>query len=346
MTMKGKKTNITLNDIAQALGVSKATVSLAINNDSRVAIETRRKIQGKAEELGYVYNRGAAGLSTGKSNTVGLAIHDITNPYFTEVCAECEASLSLNNKLAFLCNTNESLEHQERFIEALIEYRADGLILSPADGTDLHSLQPIFSRKLPTVMIARYVEGAKLDFVGNDGVLAFRMATEHLIKLGHTRIAMVGGGQNTTTSRNRFLGFLQTMEEHGLSVDPTLIIKCTTSPRGGEEAICQVLELKRTPTAVICFTDFVGLGVLSGLHRKGLMPGKDLAVISCDDIEEASRGYTQLSTVKIKKGEIGRKAAELLVRRINSPEAPKRHIHLKSELVIRKSCGAYLTEKG
>ena len=337
-----KKRNITLNDIAKAVGVSKATVSLAINNDPRVAEETRRNIQKMAGELGYVYNRGAAGLSTGMSHTVGLAVHDITNPFFTEVCAEAEARLSQNGKLAFLCNTNESLEHQSRFIDALIEHRADGLILSPADSTDAEALKPIFTTNLPTVLIARYVEGLKLDFVGNDGVLAFKMATEHLIKLGHTRIAMAGGGQQTTVSNNRKTGFIETMKEHGLEVDPAHFVKCPTTPKGGEEAVEHILGLKNPPTAILSFTDLVGLGVLSGLHRRGLTPGKDLAVVSCDDIEEADRGYTQLTTIKTKKGEIGRQAAELLIRRINTPDAAQRHIHLKSELVVRKSCGAYL----
>ncbi len=231
--MEEKRKNITLNDIAASLGVSKATVSLAINNDPRVAEKTRRKIVSKVEELGYVYNRGAAGLSTGKSHTVGLAVHDITNPYFTNLCSECESILSQNNKMAFLCNTRESLEHQERFIRALIEYRSDGLILSPADGTDLQSLAPIFKRNLPTVLIARFIEGSKLDFVGNDGELAFKKATSHLIKLGHARIAMVGGGQQTSVAKNRRAGFLKAMEEHGLDVDSSLVVNCSTTPKGG-----------------------------------------------------------------------------------------------------------------
>ena len=341
--MKYSQKNITLSDIAKSLGVSKATVSLAINNDSRVADKTRRKILAKIEELGYVYNRGAAGLSTGQSNTVGLAVHDITNPYFAEVCAECEAVLSQNNKLAFLCNTRESLDHQEEFIRALIEHRADGLIISPTNGTDLKSLEPIFSMKLPTVMIARYIEGAKLDFVGNDGVLAFRKMTEHLIKLGHTRIAMVGGGQKTTTAKNRRAGFFSAMKAHNISVDPSLIINCVTSPLGGEEALNYILTHRKPPTAIVSFTDLIAIGILSALHRKGLVPGKDMAVVSCDDIEEADRGYAQLTTMKTKKGEIGRKAAELLIRRINKPKSAIRHIHLESELVVRTSCGTNLT---
>ena len=342
--MKGRRKNITLNDVATALGVSKATVSLAINNDSRVADETRRKILAKIEELGYVYNRGAAGLSTGQSNTIGLAVHDITNPYFAEVCAECEAILSQNDKLAFLCNTRESLDHQARFIRTLIEYGADGLIMSVADGTDLAALQPVFARKLPTVLIARYVEGARLDFVGNDGVLAFRRVTEHLISLGHTRIAMVGGGQQTSVSANRRAGFYEAMASHGLAVDPSLVIHCETSPKGGELALEGLLAHSSPPTAVVAFTDLVAIGILSGMHRRGMQPGSDLAVVSCDDIEEADRGYVQLTTMRIRKGEIGRKAAELLVRRINEPDAPIRHIHLEAELVVRNSCGAKRAE--
>jgi LacI family transcriptional regulator len=340
--MEGKKQNVTLSDIAGILGISKATVSLAINNDPRVADGTRRKILNKAEELGYIYNRGAAGLSTGQSHTVGLAIHNLTNPYFAEACAECEAILSLNNKMAFLCNTNESLEHQTRFIKTLAEHRADGLILSPADGTSLQCLQPIFAMRLPTVLFARNIEGAKLDFVGNDGVLALKMATNHLISLGHKRIAMVGGNQQTSVARNRRAGFVEAMAEYGLPVGESQLIDCPISPRGGEETIAAILASRHPPTALVCFSDLIALGVISGLRRRGLTPGRDIAVVGCDDIEEADRGYVQLTTVKIRKREIGRKAAELLIRRINNPQAPLRHIHLKSELIIRKSCGSDL----
>ena len=337
--MPPKKKHITLYDIAASLGVSKATVSLAINNDSRVADETRRKILTKIDELGYVYNRGAAGLSTGQSNTVGLAVHDITNPYFAEVCSECEVILSQNNKLPFLCNTRESMDSQQQFIKVLIEHRADGLILSPVNATKLNAFEPIFSRKLPTVLIARYVEGAKLDYVGNDGVLAFKTVTEHLIKLGHTRIAWLGGGQDTSVSKNRYLGFVQAMDKHHLPINASRVLNCESSPKGGEGAADYILGLDKPPTGIVCFSDLVALGVLSCMHRRGIQPGKDIGVVSCDDIEEADRGYVQLTTMRIKKAEIGRKAAELLIRRINNPNAPIRHIHLESELIVRKSCG-------
>ena len=337
-----KKKSITLSDIAKLSGVSKATVSLVINNDSRVADKTRRKVLEIVESVGYIHNRGAASLSTGRTNTVGLGVHDLNNPYFTKVVSECEAVLSRNDRMAFLCNTDESLTHQAKFIHALKGHRADGLILSPVAGTDLASLAPILDGKLPTVLIARYIEGAKLDFVVNDGVPAMKKVTEHLIELGHTRIAMAGGGQKTSVSRNRRNGFLAAMEEHGLDVDDSLWIRCETSPEGGEEALEILLNSKNPPTAVVSFADLIGIGIISSLHRRGLEPGRDLAVVSCDDIEEASRGYVQLTTMETKKSEIGRMSAELLIRRINEPDAPLRHIHLQAELIIRKSCGYHL----
>ena len=340
--MTSRKRNITLSDIAESLGVSKATVSLAINNDSRVAAQTRRRVLAKIEELGYVYNRGAAGLSTGRSNTVGLAVHDITNPYFAEVCAECEAVLSQSNTMLFLCNIRESLHYQAQFIRTLIEHRADGLILSPVNATDQEALSPVFSNNLPTVLIARHIDGAALDFVGDNGVMSITRGTAHLIDLGHRHIAWFGGGQDTSVSRNRFAGFLQAMAAQGLEIRPDCVIHCESSTRGGEEAADYVLGLPNPPTGIVCFSDIVALGVLSCLRRKGLEPGRDMAVIGCDDIDESNRGYVQLTTMRIKKGEIGRKAAELLMRRINNPQAPTLHIHLESELIVRESCGAHL----
>ena len=332
--------NVRLSDIASALGISKATVSLVINNSPKVSEKTRQKVLTKIEELGYIYNRGAAGLSTGKSNTIGLAVHNLSNPYFTEVCSAVEAVLSVKGPMPFLCNTHESLDLQKKFIEALIEHRGDGLLLCPADRTTIDDLQPVFSRNLATVLIARDVEDAPLDFVGNDGQTAFRLITEHLIKLGHRRIAMIGGGQQTSASRNRRAGFYTALQVHGVHLDASLVIDCETTPAGGEEAIYKILSFSDPPTAVVCFADLVALGVLSGLHYNNYVPGKDLAVVSCDDIEEASRGYVQLTTARIQKSEIGRKAAEMLLERITNPKLPPRKLVLEPELIIRKTCGS------
>lgn len=331
---------VTLNDVAAALGISKATVSLVINNDPRVAEKTRIRVLDKIEELGYVYNRNAAGLSTGRSNTFGLAVHNLLNPYFAEVCESIESVLSENERMSFLCNTYESIDLQQRFIEALIEHRGDGLILCPAARTTVDDLQPVFIRNLTTILIARDVENAPLDFVGNDCLQAFKLITEHVIGLGHRRIAMLGGGQKTTVSKNRRAGYYTSLEAHDIPLDKSLVFDCDLSPAAGEAAILEIMKSANPPTAVVCFSDQISLGVLSGLSRLNCMPGRDLAVVSCDDIEEASRGYVQLTTARIQKSEIGRRAVEMLLERMADPSIPPRKILLEPELIIRKTCGS------
>ena len=338
----GKGSNVRLSDIAESLGVSKATVSLVINNSPKISEKTRQKVLRKIEELGYIYNRGAAGLSTGKSNTVGLAVHNLSNPYFTEVCLAIESVLSDRGRIPFLCNTYESLGSQKKFIEALIEHRADGLLLCPAERTTSEDLRPLFSRNLATVLIARNIEGSQLDFVGNDDQMAFKLVTEHLIKLGHRRIAMIGGGQQTSASKYRRAGFTSALKAYDIPVEASLIIDCETTSEGGEQAIAGVINVSDPPTAVVCFADLVALGVLSGLHHQQYVPGKDMAVVSCDDIEEASKGYVQLTSARVQKTEIGRNAAEMLLERIADPTLAPRTLLLKPEVIVRKTCGSSL----
>ena len=212
-----------MSDIATALSISKATVSLVINNDPRVSEKTRKKVHNKIKELGYVYNQGTARLSTGRSNTIGLAVHNLSNPYFTEVCSAIESVLSDNWRMPFLCNTLESLDLQRRFIEELVEHRGNGLFLCPADWTTIDDLRPVFVRNLATVPIARDIENAALDFVGNDGVLAFKMVTEHLIDLGHKRIGIIGGGQKTNASERRRGGSYSALKTHDIHIDASLV---------------------------------------------------------------------------------------------------------------------------
>jgi len=314
-------------------------VSLTINGSPLVAAKTRAKILKKIEELGYVYNRGAAELSTGKSRIIGLAVHDITNPYFSEVCAAIESTLSQNGQMSFLCNTNESLERQRRFFTNLVEHSADGMILCSSAGTDMESLRPLLSPGIPTVLLTRDVEGAELDFVGNDETLSLKMVTEHLIGLGHRRITMLVGGQQTSTSHKRRTGYFLAMGKNDILVDPGLVIDCDTNPQAAE-AIPRILAQSDRPSAIACYTDQLALGAISGLYRMGLKTGKDIAMVGCDDIPEASRAYVQLTTARIQKWVIGQTAANLLIQRVSDPDLALQRVILAPELIIRNSCGS------
>jgi LacI family transcriptional regulator len=214
------------------------------------------------------------------------------------------------------------------------------MILCPAAGTDLASLRPLLNRGIPTVLLTRDVEGAELDFVGNDETLSLNLVTEHLIRLGHRRIVMLGGGQQTSTSQKRRAGYYLAMEANGMSVDPDLVIDCDTNPQAAEEAIQRILSQNDRPSAIACYTDQVALGAISGLYHMGLKPGKDIAVVGCDDIPEAQRAYVRLTTAKIQKWLIGQTAVNLLIKRISDPDLPLQRVVLAPELIIRNSCGS------
>ncbi|ANG63818.1 hypothetical protein A8C75_15935 [Marinobacterium aestuarii] len=336
---KSENAKLTLREIAAELGMSKATVSLAINNSPLVAAKTRERVLQKIEELGYVYNRRAASLTTGESRTVGLAVHDITNPYFTAICAAIESVLSTGGRMSFLCNTGESIERQAKFVGALIEHNADGLILCPAAGTSVESLQPLIKRKLPTVLFTRNVVGSGLDFVGNNEVAALRLVTAHLIGLGHRRIAILGGNQLALAAQQRRDGFFAAMADAGLSVAPELVVDCDNNPGAGADAARSLLALEQPPSAIVGYSDQVALGAMSGLLEAGVTPGRDIAVVGCDDIEEGARSYIQLTTVRVQKTAIGQAAAEMLLRRLTDPDHPAEYQLFEPELVVRRSCG-------
>lgn len=337
-----KKKHLTLKDIARELGVSTATVSLSINNSALVAEKTRLLVQAKIKEVGYVYNRRAASLITGKSGMVGLAVHDFTNPYFTEVCASAEKTLAQEGRMSLLCNSHESLQQQERFINALIEHNSDGLLLCPVVGTRLEELKPLLTRGLPTVLMTRDIEGANMDFVGNDERFSLHLATRHLINLGHTRIAFVGGNLDAKAAKDRRQGYLDALKLNGIQPDESLLFDCENSSSAAEMILPNVLAGTFPPTAIVGFSDLIALGILSGLIHSGLEPGRDIAVVGCDNISESSRYYSQLTTVNVQKSQIGEMAATFLFQRLLSPTMPAQRKIFESELVIRRSCGAYL----
>jgi LacI family transcriptional regulator len=337
-----QKKHLTLKDIAKQLGVSTATVSLSINNNPLVAEKTRLLVQQKIKEVGYVYNRRAASLITGKSGMVGLAVHDFTNPYFTEVCASAEKTLSEKGRMSLLCNSYENIEQQERFINALIEHNSDGLLLCPVVGTGMDALRPLLARGLPTVLVTRDIDGSNMDFVGNDERFSLHLATRHLLSLGHKRVAFIGGHIDAKPAKERRLGYVDAIKLHGLPLDESLMFDCENKSEAAEALLPSVLSMESPPTAIVGFSDLIALGVLSALIRLGLEPGKDIAVVGCDNIAESNRHYTQLTTINVQKSLIGQMAATFLFQRLADPYMPPQRKIFDSELIIRRSCGAYL----
>ena len=182
----------TIDDVARHAGVSRATVSQVLGKVGRISPNTRRNVLRAMSELGYVYNEGAANLRRGTSRTVGLLIHDIADPFCSEMTAGATAVLEKQGFLVYLANSAENEQRQDRFLNAFRQRGVAGCILCPARGTPPATLDRLAAWQLPTVISVRNVPQARFDFVGVDNFGGTRAATEHLIDAGHTRIRLPG----------------------------------------------------------------------------------------------------------------------------------------------------------
>ncbi|MEJ1160011.1 LacI family DNA-binding transcriptional regulator [Prosthecomicrobium sp. N25] len=329
---------LTLAMIAERLGISTATVSLALRSSPLVAEETRKRVAALADELGYIYNRSAASLRTARTNIVGVVVHDILNSYFAELVAAVEAELVQHQLTVLLCNHGDDFRRQQNFLETLLQYRADGVILVPSVGTSAPDIARIERAGLATVLIARDLPDlAETPTVRGDDASGMRMAVEHLIGLGHRRIAFVGGRSQSSSGRERRRGYEEALEAAGIAVDPALIFSEQMTRNDGRRVTGEVLALK--PTAIAAFNDLIALGIIMELRRRGIDAGRDISVTGYDDIEEASVWSPSLTSVWNGQQEVGRLAALTLFDMLGGRPPQELHRLVRPELRIRESTG-------
>ena len=335
----------TVKDIARHAGVSAATVSLVLRNSPLVAEATRAGVQASIDSLGYVYHRAAANLRGRLTHTVGLVICEITNPFYAELAAGIDDALDHAGWVAFIANTAKSPIRQGRFIGRMREHRVDGILLAPAEGTSPEVVDDLGRQGVPVVQMLRRVGRQSANYVSADFQLGMTLAAEHLIRLGHKRIAFVGAARRVSPARDRTEAFRETLLRSGLPVGP--IVNCLPTREGGAVAAGELFrERSNAPTAVLCHNDLCALGVMLGLADLGLAPGLDVAVIGFDNIPEGAMHRPALTTVAIGARQIGEEAARLLLRRIKSPGASPETIILPPKLVIRSSCGGERAHQG
>jgi len=328
-----------LLDVAARAGVSRATASLVLRESPLVADETRQRVLFAMAALGYVQHRGAASLRTKRSHTIGLVIPDVTNPFFAEMTIGVEQEVDEAENVVLLSNTSERISRQDRLLATMQAHRADGVLLCPAENTSAETLARLDAWHLPYVLVVRYVEGARADFVAADNVGGAQLAVDHLIAHGHRRIGFVGGPAHSSARHDRLLGFRRALRRHDLVADDALAPTSSTTRHDGERAMRTLLDLPEPPTAVVCYNDVVAFGAMLALRARGLEPGRDVAVVGFDDIAEAALWHPPLTTVGVAPRRIGEEAARLLLDRIAQPERPPRQVILSPRLVVRASCG-------
>lgn len=328
---------VTLSTIADDLGVSTATVSLALRDSPLVAEHTREKVRLRAREIGYVYDRRAASLRTQRSDIVGVLVRDIINPFFAEILRSIEAELGSNRQTFLLCNHGDDIALQEDFISTLMQFGADGVIMSPSVGTSAEDINRIEENGLKVTLVARTVDEAVVPaFLGHDEA-GFHMITRHLIDQGHHDIALVGGTRLTSTGLARRKGFAKAFDDAGLPLPKRTDIETPYDRKAGFDAVDEILANGPPPSAIACCSDTVALGIMHGLRKRGLEPGKDIAVTGYDDIEEASFSSPALTTVADGHDEIGRLAARALYEKISGKQPSTEAVFIKPQLKIRES---------
>jgi len=330
----------TQREIAIKLGLSTATVSLALRDNPMIAAATRRLVRDAIAETGYVYNVAAAALRTGRTRIVGVSFHNIAHQFFAEMLIAIEETLSAAGVAVFINNHGEDPKSLARFIGSLAAYGADGLIVSPPPYVTVEALRPIRERGVPIVYTSRHIRGDDAaDRVVNADKLAMRRAAGRLIELGHRNLVLLGGQPGTTVAEDRAAGFRCELEAAGIPWSETLWLQCRPRLLEGAEAARGALGLKPRPTGFVCFNDLVAFGAMNALRASGLEPGRDVGVVGIGGTDEAAAFYPALTTVLDNPAKSGRMAAELLLRRIADPGMAPEHLTLEPKLVIRESCG-------
>lgn len=329
---------ITLSTIAEELGVSTATVSLALRDSPLVADITRDKIKEAASSAGYIYNRRAASLRTSRSGIVGLLIPDIMNPFFAEILHGIEAELGLDRQTFLLCNHRDQIETQKHFVETLLQFGADGVIMSPAINTSPEDIAAMEASGLPVVLVARWVKGAKVPVYRGDDKKGIYMVTKHLIDLGHTKIAFIGGKRETSTGADRLAGYLAALESANITPIEHLQMGSERTRKSGYDSVRKMFkDDKEAATAIVCFNDLIAIGVLNGLNSLDIKPGEDVAVTGYDDIAESEITSPSLTSVWNGQQAAGRKAARSIMNIIKGETDTEDNKLIEPELRIRES---------
>ncbi|WP_018387572.1 LacI family DNA-binding transcriptional regulator [Ancylobacter sp. FA202] len=330
---------VTIIDIAKAAGVSPSTVSLVLQKNERISAETRNRVEEAIRKLGYKYNRSAANLRRQTSQAIGLIINDICNPFFAEMTAGVQKGLEGTEFLVFLVETGDEIERQSRVYQSLEEHGIGGLIIFPASQTKPEFLERIAAGGTPICVAIRRPPDADVDYVGPDNRLAGRIATRHLIELGHRRIAFLGGEAKSPSRIDRVAGYQEALQRAGNAFDPALCVESRPTRANAISDLNKVLDLPEPPTAAIGYNDNVAIALMHGLRRRGLEPGRQFAIVGIDGTSEAELAYPALTTVALHAHETGRRAAELVLERIKAPGKTHENVILRPNLIVRASCG-------
>lgn len=333
----------TITDVAKRAGVAPVTVSRVINGAPNVNPATRERVERTIVELGYVPNVVARSLRSKRTRTLAFVVPDITNPFWTTVARGVEDAAQEYGYSVLLCNTDENLAKQQRYVDILISQRVDGVIIAPS-STDATKLAALCDHDIATVVLDRRLEGWKMDMVYSDSISGAYALVRHLIGLGHTRIAILSGPEGAATAEDRIAGYRLALHEAGIPVDPRLIRRGGFNSQAGAMLTRELLDEGLGVTAIFAANNAIALGTIEAIRLRGLRIPRDVALVCFDDYPYTAGFFPFLTVVAQSAYDMGANAAQLLFSRLQSdvPLKPRRVV-LPVRLIVRYSCGSALT---
>lgn len=328
-------------DVAKRARVSVATVSAVLNDTAFVSPGLKGRVRSAIAALHYQPNLLARGLAKQRTQTLGMIVPDIANPFFPEVVRGAEDVAHAAGYTLLISSSDNDLKKEEAYLRVFLAKRVDGIILTKAPGRLPADVQQELTKAdLPVVLLARTVPGFKADVVELDDRDAAYEGVTHLLRLGHQRIGFVGGLRATTTTRRRLVGYRAAMKDWNRQVDERLIVEGDYRVESGYRAGLELL--RQRPDAVFIANYLMSVGFIKALQQYRLRCPEDVAIVTCDDYPWLDAFSPRLTTLDLAKRDLGAAAARVLLDRIGKPRSRVRSVRLKSALNVRESCGCML----
>ncbi len=324
----------TIKDVARLAGVSVGTVSNVLNRPRRVSPQTRAKVEWAIAQLGFRPNKVARALISQRTNTVGMIVPDAANPFFAELLRGVEDVLGERDYAVIFGNSDNSASKERRYITALRERRVDGMIAVTATDADAEEIRAL-GEEIPMVIVDRQISGWEGDCVLSDNRLGMTLAVDHLVSLGHRRIALIDGDLRLFTARERYAGFLDGLARHGL--EPAVVSFGSFTFDSGYSQMAALLRGDPLPTAVCAANDLLALGAIAAILDAGLRVPQQISIVGYDDIIFARVSSPGLTTVRQNARAMGAEAARLMLERLEGRRSGPKRVILEPELVVRQS---------
>jgi len=327
----------TIKDVALKANVSTTTVSHVVNSTRFVSDKVRHDVELAIRELNYVPSAVARSLKSNTTKTIGMLIPNCSNPYFAEIVRSVEDHCFGAGYALILCNTDDDPHRQAAYLQVISEKRIDGAIII-STGEDKDLLRLLKGLPIPTVLLDREIQEVNCDLVETSHLQGAMMATEHLIGMGHRRIACVAGPANLNSSAQRIEGWRAALAKNSLAAEAShLLWHSDFSSQGGFTTMQSILRSPQVPSAVFVCNDLMCIGALSAAHQAGVRVPQDMSLIGFDDIELARFASPTLSTIAQPKHRIGVTAVDMVLERIQGGRVEARQVILQPELIVRNS---------